>query len=100
VSFESRIPGTRAWRRRRWGRLCVEVAIHIDEIVDGELPATRKAKILERHLTGCSTCRGEAEVIVALKRGVARVSQEADAETVARLRELARRLCSGEDVGA
>src|SRR5256885_249120 len=46
VSFESMIPGTRAWKRRREGRLCVEVVLHIDEIVDGELPASRKAKLL------------------------------------------------------
>jgi len=91
-----RIPGTSAWKRRRFGRLCVEVAVHIDEIVDGELPATRKAKLLEKHMTGCNSCRDEAEVVRALKRGIARVAQEADPEVVERLHKLARRLCSGE----
>jgi len=96
VSFESRIPGTRAWKRRREGQLCVEVVLHIDEIVDGELPASRKAKLLEKHMTGCSSCRDEAEVIHALKRGIARVATEADAEVLEHLQTLARRLCSGE----
>ena len=90
------IPGTRAWRRRREGRLCVEVVLHIDEIVDGELPASRKAKLLERHVTGCSSCRDEAEVVHALKRGIARVAQEADADVLEHLHALARKLCSGE----
>jgi len=96
VTFESRIPGTRAWRRRREGKLCVEVVLHIDEIVDGELPASRKAKLLEKHMTGCSSCRDEAEVIHALKRGIARVAQDADAQVLEHLQVLARKLCSGE----
>jgi len=96
VSFEARIPGTRAWRRRREGRICLEVAVHIDEIVDGQLPPTRKARILEKHLTGCHSCHEEAEVIRALKRGIIRVSQEADPQTVARLHDLAHRLCRGD----
>jgi anti-sigma factor RsiW len=74
----------------------MEVVAHIDEIVDGELPATRKAKLLERHMTACNSCKGEAEVILALKRGIARVALEADAEVVEHLRMLARKLCSGE----
>ena len=90
------IPGTRAWKRRRAGRLCVEVVLHIDEIVDGELPASRKAKLLEKHMTGCSSCRDEADVVHALKRGIARVAQDADAEVLEHLHTLARRLCSGE----
>jgi anti-sigma factor RsiW len=96
VTFESRIPGTRAWRRRRQGQLCVEVVLHIDEIVDGELPASRKAKLLEKHMSGCSSCRDEAEVVHALKRGIARVAQEADAQVLEHLNALARKLCSGE----
>jgi hypothetical protein len=96
MTMKDRIPGTRAWRRRRAGYLCVEVVAHIDEIVDGELPVTRKAKLLEKHMTGCNSCRDEAEVVLALKRGIARVAQEADPEVVERLHTLARRLCSGE----
>jgi anti-sigma factor RsiW len=96
MSLESRIPGTSEWRRRRARRLCVEVVLHIDEIVDGELPPSRKAKMLEKHMTACSSCRDQAEVVHALKRGIARVAQEADAEVLEHLQSLARRLCSGE----
>lgn len=96
MSFESRIPGTRAWKRRREGKLCVEVVLHIDEIVDGELPPSRKATLLEKHMTACSSCRDEAEVVLALKRGIARVAQDADADVLEHLHSLARRLCSGE----
>jgi hypothetical protein len=96
MSFEARIPGTRAWKMRREAYLCMEVVAHIDEIVDGELHAMRKAKLLERHMTGCNSCKDEAEVVLALKRGIARVAQEADPEVVAKLHELARRLCKGE----
>jgi anti-sigma factor RsiW len=90
-----RIPMTRAWRVRRQREICIEVAVHIEEIVDGELPSARKARVLESHLTGCNSCLKEAEVLRALKRGIQRVSQDADPEIVARLNELAQRLCSG-----
>ena len=72
------------------------VVLHIDEIVDGELPASRKATLLEKHMTGCTSCRDEAEVVHALKRGIARVAEEADAQVLEHLNALARRLCSGE----
>ncbi len=94
------IPGTRAWRVRRHRLICVEVATHIDELVDGELPPSRKAKLLESHMTGCNHCRGEAEVVRALKRGIARVAQDADPDVLEHLHKLAGRLCSGEDCDA
>lgn len=97
MSFNSRIPGTRAWRTRRAHVLCVQVSTHIDEIVDGELPPSRKAKLLESHLASCEYCRRKAEGIRQLKQHIARVGQTCDQETVDRLHNLARRLCSGED---
>ena len=89
------IPWTRAWRVQRQRELCIEAIVHIDEIVDGELPASRKARLLEQHLTGCNSCLREIEVVRALKQAIVRVSAEADAEVVARLEGLARGLCSG-----
>jgi anti-sigma factor RsiW len=93
--MSNRIPWTRAWRVQRERELCIEAIVHIDEIVDGELPASRKARLLEQHLTGCNSCLREAEVVRALKRAIVRVAAEADAEVVARLEVLARGLCSG-----
>ena len=91
------IPGTRAWRVRRQHHICVLVSTHIDEIVDGELPPSRKARALEEHLSSCGYCRGKAESVRALKQHIARVGKHCEPEMVERLENLARRLCSGED---
>lgn len=96
MTLNELIPGTHAWRVRRARRLCIEVVTHIDQIVDGELPPGRKAKLLEQHMTGCHHCSEEAEIVRALKRGIARVAQDADPEVLEHLHGLARRLCSGE----
>lgn len=96
MSFFSMVPGIRAWRIRRARALCAQASDRIQEIVDGQLPATRKARILERHLVACRRCKGEVTVIMELKSAIARVSCEADPEVVDRLERLARRLCEGE----
>jgi anti-sigma factor RsiW len=91
------LPGTSAWRRRRKREICRQTAERIEEIVDGELPPTKAARVLEQHLIDCPPCRDEAEVVRALKGAIARVSGEADPEVVDRLQDLARRLCEGRD---
>lgn len=93
MSVLERVPGTAAWRDRRARALCRRTAARIQEIVDGELPATRKVRLLERHLAACERCQGEAEVIRQLKRAISRVAQEADPGVVGRLQDLARSLC-------
>ena len=97
MSFGRRLPGMRAWHMRRHRQICVEVSTHIDQIVDGELPPGRKTTLIEAHLSGCSYCRGQADSVRRLKQHIARVGSDCDAETVERLRNLARRLCSGEE---
>lgn len=94
------VPGTAAWRKRRSSVLCERTAERIDEIVDGELPPSKAARAMERHLDACPPCRDQADVLLALKRGIARVSGEADPEVVRKLEEHARRLCTGGDEGA
>ncbi|MGH2759702.1 MAG: anti-sigma factor family protein [Actinomycetota bacterium] len=89
------LPGTRAWKKRRARDICSRAAERIQEIVDGELPPSKAAKVLERHLVDCPPCLQEAEALRALKQAVARVSGEADPETVDRLRSLGRQLCDG-----
>lgn len=93
MTLLERVPGTAAWRNRRARELCRRTVGRIQEIVDGELPASRKMRLLERHLAACERCQGEAEVIRQLKRAIARVSQEADPGMVGRLQDLAQRLC-------
>ena len=91
------LPWTRAWRKRRSQDLCARAAERIQEIVDGELPPTKAAKALERHLVECPPCLQEAEALRTLKEAVARVSSDADPETVERLRALGRQLCDRRD---
>lgn len=88
------LPGTHAWRKRRKQDLCNRAAERIQEIVDGELPPSKAAKALERHLIECPPCLQEAEALRTLKDAVARVSGDADPETVERLRALGRQLCN------
>lgn len=92
------VPGTEAWRKRKRRELCAQAAERIQEIVDGEVPAGKAARALEHHLQECPPCHQEAEVLRTLKQAIARVSSEADRETVDRLNRLAQRLCRGEDV--
>jgi anti-sigma factor RsiW len=89
------LPGTPAWRKRRARDVCARAAERIQEIVDGEIPPSKAAKELERHLAECPPCYREAETIRSLKQAIVRVSGEADPETVDRLRALGRRLCEG-----
>jgi hypothetical protein len=98
VTLLSYVPGTSAWRRRRKHELCTRAYSRIEEIVDGELPPTKAARILEQHIRDCPPCRNEAEVVHTLKVAIARVSKDADPEVVGRLEDLARRLCEGRDV--
>lgn len=95
MSLLDRIPGTAAWWDRRARELCHQTAERIQEIVDGEFPVSRKLRLLERHLAACGYCRVQAETIRQLKQAIARVGCEADRATVARLEDLARRLCQG-----
>jgi anti-sigma factor RsiW len=90
------VPGTTAWRKRRYYVLCMQATERIQQVVDGELPASRKTRILERHLVACRRCKGEVTAILELKAAIARVSCEADPEVVAKLETLARRLCEGQ----
>jgi anti-sigma factor (TIGR02949 family) len=94
-SLRSIVPGTRSWRARRDRKLCAQTLDHVQEIVDGELPAG-KAKDLRRHLEACERCGDEATVARLMKQAICRVSGQADAETVRRLEELGRRLCEGQ----
>lgn len=95
MNLVERIPGTTAWRDRRARRLCHETAERIQEIVDGELPPSRKVRLLERHLKVCGFCGTEADVVRRLKNAIARAAADADPDTVDRLNQLARRLCEG-----
>lgn len=92
------VPGTDAWRKRKRRDLCAQAAERIQEIVDGEVPPGKAARDLERHLKECPPCHQEAETLRTLKQAIARVSSDADPETVDRLNDLARRLCRREDV--
>lgn len=93
------LPGTRAWRKRRKDEICAQTFERIDEIIDGEIPPGKAARVLERHIDACPPCREHADVVRAMKSAIARVSGDADPETVARLQALARRLCEGKDTG-
>lgn len=90
------IPGTAAWRRRRDARICMETHDRLQEIVDGEVGASRAEQILAKHLHACQNCNAEAEVIRDLKEAIARVGSDADPELVSTLEDLAGRLCRGE----
>jgi anti-sigma factor RsiW len=97
MTLLSYVPGTRAWKKRRSRDVCARAAERIQEIVDGEIPPGKAARTLERHLIECPPCHQEAEVIRTLKQAIARVSREADPETVRRLETLARSLCEGRE---
>jgi len=98
VTLRQWIPGTNAWVRRREGVLCAKTVQKVQQIVDGELTGTRAAQVLERHLEACKSCDREAEVFRQLKVAICRVEGEADPALVASLEDMARRLCSGEQL--
>ena len=91
------LPWTKAWRKRRSRDVCARAAARIQEIVDGEVPPGKAARALERHIAECPPCHQEAESLRTLKQAVARVSGQADPQTVARLEALARSLCQRQD---
>lgn len=93
MNLAAYIPGTQAWRRRRDEKLCRETGARIQEIVDGEVPATAAGRELQRHLDACIRCSQEAEVFEELKSAIARVGDEADPELVSKLERYAQRLC-------
>ena len=93
TAFLSLVPGTKAWRKRRSRDVCARAAARIQEIVDGEVPAGKAARVLERHIAECPPCQQEADALRNLKQAIARVSGHADPETVARLEAIARGLC-------
>jgi anti-sigma factor RsiW len=92
------IPGTRSYKKRRSSAMCKKVADHVQEIVDGELPPGRALKHLEEHIDLCPPCAKEAETLKALKAAIARVGAEPDAQCVAKLHDLAQRLCEEKNV--
>jgi anti-sigma factor RsiW len=91
------IPGTQGWRHRREGILCAKTVERIQEIVDGEIGATKAERILTKHLAACKSCNAHAEVIKELKIAIVRVSDDADPELVSTLEDLARKLCRGDE---
>lgn len=93
TSLLALVPGTKAWKKRRSRDVCARAAARIQEIVDGEVPPGKAARELERHIAECPPCKQEAESLMVLKQAIARVSGQADPETVARLEALARGLC-------
>ncbi len=97
TSVISFVPGTKAWRKRRSHDICARAAARIQEIVDGEVPPGKAARVLERHIAECPPCHHEAEALRTLKQAIARVSREADPETVAKLEAYARLLCEKKD---
>lgn len=97
MSLKAYVPGTKAWRKRREHELCARALERMQEIVDGELPPGKAAKALEQHLVDCPPCHSEADVIRSLKQAIARVSGDADPQTVERLQALGRRLCERVD---
>ncbi|MGH7856572.1 MAG: anti-sigma factor family protein [Candidatus Binatia bacterium] len=99
MTLLAHFPGTTAWRKRRAMKLCHATAERIQEIVDGELPPSRKVRLLERHLAACERCQGEAEIVRQLKRAIARVANEADPGMVGRLNDLAQLLCEEPGTG-
>lgn len=89
------LPGTKSWKRRRAREVCERTAERIDEIVDGEVPPGKAARLLERHLEACPPCHQEADVLRKLKVAIARVSSDADPDVVRRLEAYAKGLCEG-----
>lgn len=92
------IPGTDAWRRRRDLSLCRRTSDRIQEIVDGEMREGRARRALERHLSACARCGGEADAIRDLKNAIALVGSDTDPALVRRLKHLAKELF--EDAGS
>jgi len=91
------VPWTKPWRQRRDFVICRQTLDRVQEIVDGEIPHGHTARTLERHLTACRRCGEEAEAIRTLKIAITRVCGECDPEAVAKLHQLARRLCEGRE---
>ncbi len=89
------VPWTTSWRRRRDIVICRETLERVQEIVDGEV-AGHTARTLEKHLHACKRCGEEAEAIRTLKAAIVRVCGDCDPDAVAKLQQLARDLCSGQ----
>src|ERR1041384_4703686 len=89
------LPGTKSWRQRRNYVVCRQTIERVQEIVDGEIKG-HTARTLERLLIACKSCGDEAEAIRALKAAIVRVCGDCDPVAVAKLEELARKLCEGE----
>ena len=93
MSVLSYVPGTKAWQGRRDRRLCKQTAARMQEIVDGEFPPGRRARLLSKHLEACERCYGRAEAVRQLKLAVARCADDADPQMLSKLQDLARLLC-------
>jgi len=91
------VPWTKQWRQRRNYLICRQTLERVQEIVDGEVPHGHTARTLERHLGACKKCGEEAEAIRTLKIAIQRVCGECDPEAVAKLEQLAQRLCEGHE---
>lgn len=79
-------------RLRHDMKLCREAIEHVQTIVDGELPATKRTAELIEHLDKCGGCGVEAEKVRELKAAIARCSCGCDEEMVSRLRDFASRI--------
>lgn len=99
VPFAARIPGTRAWRARRWMQACDEALAHLHEIVDAEVDDERLASRVQAHLAQCVACTDHFDAVRELKIAVARVERCGDPRLAARLAELADELVRGEESG-
>jgi anti-sigma factor RsiW len=91
-SWLARVPGTRAWRKRRDHELCKATRARLQEIVDGEVPPGRVRSALLRHLRACERCGAEAIAIEALKQAIDRVTRAGAQELARRLEQAAREL--------
>lgn len=75
---------------------CHEVGELLQHFLDGELDASRAARIAE-HLDDCRRCGLEAEAYEQIKASLAARRPDVPAESLERLREFGRRLAPGED---
>ncbi len=85
----------RRLRERRAEKVCEEARRRIQEVVDGEVPAERERRRLERHVEECAPCGAEASTIREIKDALARVGGEPDANVKERLTELLDEIRSG-----
>jgi anti-sigma factor RsiW len=90
------VPGTTAWKRRRFGQRCAQALSHLHEIVDEELSDDRADTRLRQHLGDCRSCTSHVESMRELKDAVARVQRSCDPELSARLMRLADDLVHGD----